>query len=68
MYWYFRSGSEIGLEINRALRDSTYFTLFGASSVNHHGKYAYKNYVAGIPLIDAPKRQELIFCKEAAAE
>lgn len=50
----FPCGSEIGLEINRALRDSAHFTLFGANSVDDHGKYVYKNYVSGLPFADAP--------------
>lgn len=48
----FPCGTEIGLEVNRALVDSKHFTLFGANSVNDHGKYVYKNYVAGLPFID----------------
>jgi len=49
----FPCGSEIGLEINRALGDSKHFRLFGASSVDDHGKYVYKNYIAGLPFVDA---------------
>jgi predicted ATP-grasp superfamily ATP-dependent carboligase len=49
----FPCGSEIGLEINRALEYSKHFTLFGANSVDDHGKYVYKNYVAGLPFINA---------------
>ncbi len=49
----FPCGSEIGLEVNRALADSTYFTLFGANSVDDHGKFVYKNYIARLPFIDA---------------
>ncbi len=50
----FPCGSEIGLEVNRALADSMHFNLFGASSVDDHGKFVYRNYVAGLPFIDAP--------------
>ena len=50
----FPCGSEIGLEVNRALADSTHFTLFGANSVDDHAKFVYRNYVAGLPFIDAP--------------
>jgi len=49
----FPCGSEIGLEVNRALAGSTHFSLFGASSVNDHGKVVYKNYIADLPLISA---------------
>ena len=37
----FPCGSEIGLEINNALKWSTHIELFGASSVDDHGKYVY---------------------------
>lgn len=50
----FPCGSEIGLEINRALAYSTHFTLFGANSVNDHGRYVYQNYISGLPYIDSP--------------
>lgn len=42
----FPCGSEIGLEINRALRYNKHFELWGASSSdNHHGKFVYQNYI-----------------------
>jgi len=41
----FPCGSEIGLEVNRALADSTHFNLYGANSLNDHGKLVYKNYI-----------------------
>ncbi len=50
----FPCGSEIGLEINRALAYSKHFTLYGGNSVDDHGKFVYKNYIAGLPFIDAP--------------
>ena len=50
----FPCGSEIGLEINRALAYSTHFTLFGGNSVDDHGRYVYKNYINDLPFIDAP--------------
>jgi len=50
----FPCGSEIGLEVNRALAHSTHFTLYGANSVDDHGKFVYKNYIAGLPFIDTP--------------
>jgi len=50
----FPCGSEVGLEVNRALAGSMHFTLFGANSFDNHGKFVYKNYVTGLPLIDAP--------------
>ena len=46
----FPCGSEIGLEINSALKWSTYITLFGGSSAKlNHGKFVYKNYFDNFP-------------------
>ena len=50
----FPCGSEIGLEVNRALADSIHFNLFGANSVDDHGKFVYRNYIADLPFIDSP--------------
>lgn len=50
----FPCGSEIGLEINRALAYSTHFCLVGASSVDDHGRHVYRHYVGGLPHVDAP--------------
>ena len=49
----FPCGSEVGLEVNRALAYSTHFTLYGGNSVDDHGKFVYKNYITGLPFIDA---------------
>ena len=49
----FPCGSEIGLEVNRALAHSPHFTLYGGNSVDDHGKFVYKNYIAGLPFADA---------------
>ena len=46
-------GSEIGLEINNALKYSTHVELFGASSVPNHGKYVYANYIEGLPNVES---------------
>lgn len=48
----FPCGSEIGLEINNALKYSKDFKLFGGSSVDDHGKFVYENYIPNIPFID----------------
>lgn len=48
----FPCGSEIGLEINNALKYSTHVELFGASSVDDHGKFVYANYIENIPHVD----------------
>lgn len=51
----FPCGSEIGLEIHRALSTSIHCRLFGASSVSsNHGKYLYRSYVEGLPYVDSP--------------
>ncbi|GJM70147.1 hypothetical protein HMSSN036_23630 [Paenibacillus macerans] len=50
----FPCGSEIGLEINRALANSIHVELFGGSSVLNHGKYVYKNFIDGLPFVDSP--------------
>lgn len=50
----FPCGSEIGLEIYRALLFSKHFRVFGASSVDDHGKFVYKNYISGAPLVSDP--------------
>lgn len=49
----FPCGSEIGLELHRSLKDIRFITLFGASSVDDHGMWVYKNYIGGIPFITA---------------
>lgn len=48
----FPCGSEIGLEINRALANDIHFEMFGASSLADHGKFVYKNYIEGIPFVN----------------
>lgn len=45
----FPAGSEIGLEINNALKYSTFFDVYGLSSVSCHAEYVYTNYIDGIP-------------------
>jgi predicted ATP-grasp superfamily ATP-dependent carboligase len=48
----FPCGTEIGLEIHRALANSTHFNIIGANSSDDHGKYVYKNYIDNLPFID----------------
>ena len=51
----FPCGTEIALEIHRALSYSLHVKLFGASSVtSNHGKYVFKEYFEGLPFVDAP--------------
>lgn len=47
----FPCGSEIGLEINEALKRDKHIKLFGLSSVPCHGSFVYENYIEGVPFI-----------------
>lgn len=49
----FPCGSEIGLEIHNSLKWSTHVDLFGASSVDDHGQYVYKNYIGALPYVSS---------------
>lgn len=51
----FPCGSEVGLEVHKALQFSTHFNLIGASSVDDHGKFVFKNYVGDLPFVTAPE-------------
>lgn len=50
----FPCGSEIGLELHRSLKDIRFIDLYGASSVDDHGRWVYKNYIGDIPYISDP--------------
>ncbi len=51
----FPCGSEIGLEIHRALCWNKHFQLIGASSSgSNHGKYVFRDYIEGLPFHDDP--------------
>lgn len=51
----FPCGTEIGLEIHRALCQSTHVTLIGASSiVSNHGAHVFDHYIDDIPFVDDP--------------
>lgn len=45
----FPAGTEIGLEINNALKYSKLVNVFGATSMPDHSKLVYKNYIEGLP-------------------
>lgn len=48
----FPCGTEIGLEIHRALSHSTHVELVGASSVaSHHGRMVYRHCIEGLPFV-----------------
>jgi hypothetical protein len=52
----FPCGSEIGLEIQRALRFSRHVELLGASSVaSNHGRFVFADYAEGLPFVDDPR-------------
>jgi hypothetical protein len=51
----FPCGSEIGLEIHAALAGSRFVTLYGGSSVDDHGRFVYRNYIADLPPVDSPE-------------
>ena len=49
----FPCGSEIGLELHRALSWSTHIEVVGGSSVSsNHGKFVYREYVEDIPYVN----------------
>ena len=49
----FPCGSEIALEIFRALQYEKHIELWGGSSVSsNHGKFLFKNYIEGIPFVN----------------
>lgn len=54
----FPCGSEIALEIYKAVKYSTYFHLIGASSINDHGKFVFEDYIGDLPFI---KDSRLLF-------
>lgn len=50
----FPCGSEAGLEIHAALKFEKNIDLYGASSVDDHGRFVYKNYIGDLPFISDP--------------
>lgn len=47
----FPAGEMISLELHTALSSCVNFEVYGASSVDRHGSYVFKNYTSGLPLI-----------------
>ena len=47
----FPCGTEIGLEINAALRFIKFINLYGASSTDDNGRMVYENYIPNMPYI-----------------
>lgn len=56
----FPCGSEIALEIYRSLKYSIHFELIGASSIDDHGKFVYKDYVGNLPFVTSASFIEAI--------
>ncbi len=56
----FPCGSEIALEIYRAMCYDIHFELWGASSVSDHGKFVYEKYIENVPSVDDPDFIEAI--------
>lgn len=50
----FPCGSEVALEIKKSVDYSSHFELIGASSVDDHGRFAYENYIGGLPFYNSP--------------
>ncbi len=51
----FPCGSEVGLEIARALKHSAHFEVQGWSSVSDYGSIEFDNYHDGVPFYDSPE-------------
>ncbi len=50
----FPCGSEIGLEIHRAMRHSRHFELVGGASTDDHGRFVYEEFLGNLPFHDDP--------------
>lgn len=50
----FPAGEINSIELHDALSTCVNIELFGASSINRHGGYVFKNYISNVPMINAP--------------
>jgi hypothetical protein len=50
----FPAGAENALEIHASLRHSVHFKVYGGSSVEDHARFAYENYIGGMPRLSDP--------------
>lgn len=50
----FPAGEINSIELHDALATCVNVELWGASSIERHGKYVYKNYISGLPMISSP--------------
>lgn len=54
----FPCGAENALEIYQALRYSIHVEIYGASSVDDHGRFRFENYIGNLPKISQPSFDE----------
>ena len=50
----FPAGEINSIELHDALSTCVNIELFGASSIDRHGGYVFKNYISNVPMINAP--------------
>lgn len=50
----FPAGEINSIELHDALSTCVNIELYGASSIDRHGEYVFKNYISGVPLINEP--------------
>ena len=50
----FPAGEINSIEIHDSLSTCVNIELYGASSVDRHGGYVFRNYISGVPRIDEP--------------
>ena len=51
----FPAGEINSIELHNALSTCVNIELYGASSIDRHGGYVFKNYISGVPLINEPE-------------
>lgn len=56
----FPAGTEIGLEVNRSLKDNKHFEVWGGSSADDHARFAFKHYMPEFPYVGDPDFIDLI--------
>lgn len=47
----FPGGTEIGFEINNALKYTKFLNVYGGSSMDDHAEFVYKNYIPNLPFV-----------------
>lgn len=51
----FPAGEINSIELHDALSTCVNIELYGASSINRHGEYVFKNYIPDVPMINSPE-------------